>query len=172
MNSGSKAVKTSAIFLFLLSMYELYSRIDASIKPLLMFYNMWIGEGISFQRGLQYVDFTILHLPLYLFGCVIFSLFSFFSRSTRVRSFIYFLFSLGLIYIGTLFRPLLFPHLWMFLKLLPLILLSAGHFFGILAGKAALLKKENPQTMRGQTNNPAQHSYNPFGLERTTKKDP
>lgn len=54
--------------------YELYARLDAMRGPLVMFWNLAVGEGIPVARAMQYVDWEILRVPAYLAGCALLGL--------------------------------------------------------------------------------------------------
>lgn len=53
----------------LLSAWEFCVRLDAMYKPLKMFFDLAVGEGIPLERAMNYFDWSILEPPLWLLAC-------------------------------------------------------------------------------------------------------
>lgn len=119
----SKLQRTLALAALAISAYELYIRISASIIPLKMFFNMWIGEGISLEKGLKYVDVSIFYLPIFLIFTILFALYCLFSKRRIKRSFLLSIFSCPLMFFAVKLENGIFTRLWQTITLIPLSLI-------------------------------------------------
>lgn len=128
----TKLQRSLALILLGISVYELYIRINASIIPLRMFFNLWIGEGISLEKGLRYVDTSIFHIPLFLISAGIFSLYCVFSKAKVKRSIALLILSGVLIFFAIRLENSFLSKLWQTVILLPLSLIAATAFLQLI----------------------------------------
>lgn len=72
-----------ALIVTLINAYEFCTRVDAMSKPLKMFWNMAVGEGIPLPRVVTYVDISIFEVPLYLLCSTALGIWALWARRTR-----------------------------------------------------------------------------------------
>lgn len=71
-----------ALLITLINAYDFCTRVDAMSKPLKMFWNMAVGEGIPLPRVITYVDITIFEVPLYLLCSMALGVWAIWARRT------------------------------------------------------------------------------------------
>lgn len=129
---GRRMLFWGALSLLIWAAYELSTRLDAMSRPLMMYYNMAVGEKVGLSAALKYVDWEILRTPGFLLGMLVLGLLALRSRSRPWLGLVIVpLCVLAAVYsVGA--RVLFSPTLWSLLKLLPLVLIAAGSLINIL----------------------------------------
>ncbi len=64
--------------LLLVSVWEFCVRLDAMYKPIKMFFDLAVGEGIPIDTAMKYFDWSIFEPPLWLAACALMSLLALF----------------------------------------------------------------------------------------------
>ncbi len=130
--AGRRMLFWGAFLLIVWAAYELFIRVDAMIKPVGMFIRMAIGERVPLDRVLrEYVDWSILEVPLFLLGCVVLGLFALMTRKKALMGFAVIALSIVVAFYSMGKTSLLSPSIWQKLKLLPLVLIMAGSTIGL-----------------------------------------
>ncbi|MCQ2454079.1 MAG: hypothetical protein MJ136_05945 [Clostridia bacterium] len=132
-----------ATLLAALSVYEFCTRVDAMWGPLKMFMNMAIGEKIPLERVVRYVDVSIFIVPLFMVLCLLSAALTLTLGRRQSGSLICAVFCLALLGYGLTLKLTLLGEMVRFLKLLPLLALSAlsSARFGILERQRRQQKK-------------------------------
>lgn len=68
---GRSCTFVSSLALLALSGWELSIRLDAMYRPLKMFFDMAVGEGIPLDDAMRYFDFGLFEAPLWLLLCIL-----------------------------------------------------------------------------------------------------
>lgn len=128
---GKRMLFWGALTLMIWAGYELSIRVDAMAGPLLMYYNMAVGEGIGLTAALKYVNWQIFQTPGFLLGCVILGLVALRSGNRPHLSYGVLPLALlaGVYALGA--RAFFSVSLWQMLKLLPLLLIVTGSAINI-----------------------------------------
>ncbi len=130
--AGRRMLFWGALFLVIWAGYELSTRVDAMSRPLVMYYNMAVGEKIGLSAALKYVDWEILRVPGFLLGMILLGILAL--RSRRRPFMAYLLIPLcvaaALYTVGA--RTLFSPDLWSMIKLLPLLLVALGSLLNLI----------------------------------------
>ena len=117
-----------ALALIIITGYELLVRIDAMIRPLGMFFKMWIGEKVPFSRAISYVDWKTFERPAFLLLCVLSGIIALLGRNKPFIIAVNIAFSVALFLLSHLVETLIFL---IYLKRLQVLLLCS--FFSALA---------------------------------------
>ena len=128
----SRAMLTAAVILFVLSVYEVCTRMDAAWIPLKMFVSMAIGEHIPLKRVLTYVDTRAFSAPLYMFGCSLLAVWALFARRSRRACAVLLIPCIAMTALGFTLRLTLFGELIKALKMLPLVALTVLCFLQVI----------------------------------------
>lgn len=149
-----------AAALIVIGGYELIIRIDAMIRPIKMFVNMWIGEHITFSRAMSYVDWGMFERPAYLLLCVAIGITAIAGRKKKSVWVVVAILSLLAFLLSREVPTLLFPGLFNTLVNSCLIVLFAGSLISFIAS-LYLSKKVKAKSIQG-----GGHSinYDPFNI--------
>lgn len=162
--TGKKLLFWGALLMIGWAAYELYIRVDAMIRPLGMFFRMWIGEKIPFDRAVTYIDWKILEIPGYLALCVLLGLTAMLGRRKPLVWVLTMLLSVAFAVFSVGFSALLAPTFWQLLKLLPLVLLFLGAGLSLIAHISLRKKRKEQGAVPGTGKNPV--GYDPFNMQR------
>lgn len=161
---GKRMLFWGALILIMWAAYELYIRVDAMIRPLGMFFRMWIGEKIPFERAITYIDWKILEIPGYLALCVLLGLYVLLGRKKTATWVVGMVLSVAFAVFSVGMTALLAPNFWQMLKLTPLVLIFLGSLLSLIA-HFSLKKKQKVRALTpGTAKNPV--SYDPFNMQR------
>ncbi len=149
-----------AAALILISGYELIIRIDAMIRPVSMFINMWIGEHIAFSRAISYVDWNMFERPAYLLMCVVIGIVSITGRKKRSVWIISAILSTLAFVLSSKAPALLFPGFFNMILSTSLIVLFAGSLISFIAN-LYFQRKMKPKNIQ---NNEYSVHYDPFNI--------
>ncbi len=163
-DAGKRLLFWGALVLVLWAAYELYIRVDAMIRPLGMFFRMWIGEKVPINRAVTYIDWKILEIPGYLALCVLLGVYVLLGRKKIATWVIALVLSVALAVLSAGLSALLAPSLWQMLKLTPLVLIFLGALLRLIAHNSIKKRHKARGTVPGTEKNPV--SYDPFNMQR------
>lgn len=126
-----KWIVIDALVLLLLSAYEFVSRVDAMWGPLKMFVSMAAGEDIPVKRAATYVDVGIFEVPGFMLLCIILSLTAILCIRKRWVGYALLPVSFALMIWGFFVQMSLIGEMIRFVKVLPLLVMSALFAAGI-----------------------------------------
>ncbi|MHC1786083.1 MAG: hypothetical protein AB9880_03330 [Christensenellales bacterium] len=140
---GRRMLFWGALLLIMWAAYEFSTRVDAMSGPLVMYFNMAVGEKVGLAAALKYVDWQIFSAPAFLLGCVLLGLLALLSRGRSLLGFLVVpLCVLAVLYTAGA-KVFFSPDLWSLLKLLPLLLIALGSLVNL--GLRFYLKKRRRQ---------------------------
>ena len=125
-NIGRRMLFWGALALIAITGYELIVRIDAMIRPLSMFFRMWIGEKVPFTRALSYIDWKTFERPAYLLFCVVSGIISLLGRNKPFILICNMVLSVALFLLSQLVETLIFPDVFKTLTNTALVLVFLG----------------------------------------------
>lgn len=161
-DTGRRMLFWGAVIILAWAAYELYIRVDAMIRPLGMFFRMWAGEKIPFERAITYIDWGILEIPFYLLLCVLLGLFSIIFRRKPALWVILLFLVPGFAFYFFGVKTVLMPSLWQVIKLLPLLLMFLGSLLSLIAFFLWDKRQSKNSPRPGTDGN--RLPYDPFGM--------
>lgn len=161
-DTGRRMLFWGAMLLLIWAAYELYIRVDAMARPLGMFFKMWMGEKIPFNRAVTYIDWGILETPFYLLLCVTMGTISLLLRRKPFLWVMLLLLAPGFAFYAFGVKNVLMPSLWQMMKMLPLLLLLIGSLLSLIAHISFSQKQKKHPPRSGTGSHPI--PYDPFGM--------
>lgn len=161
-DTGRRTLFWGAVIILIWAAYELYIRVDAMARPLGMFFKMWAGEKIPFNRAITYVDWGILEIPFYLMLCVLLGAVSIVFRRKPAMWVMLLFVAPGFAFYSFGVKNVLMPNIWQMIKLLPLLLLFSGSVLSLIAFILFTQKKKKHPPRPGTDISPV--PYDPFGM--------
>lgn len=153
-----------ALALIIITGYELLVRIDAMIRPLGMFFKMWIGEKVPFSRAISYVDWKTFERPAFLLLCVLSGTIALLGRNKPLVIVVNIAFSVALFLLSHLVETLIFPDLFKTLTSTALVLIFLGSCIRIVY--CTYYKKQVIKSDRTAVYKP----YDPFNIHNRDEK--